>query len=277
MSDDSYLIKDLNKFDSIILQKDEKEELLKLTKEYLNRPKHLVFNLSMIENLSKEHLDIIHFLSTILKSDNYSVKLFSPPNSVSTLMGSHRFRNLPEIQDLAEHISEIETIDKKRKSQSLLKSFTDETMKFIFSGTDLIVKREEILIRESENEFYNESNYALTFEFDQAFFTLSLSGQGKFFSRLLETLKEENIEEVFNVILSKIPQELLDGVLLHKHYNCPYKSFPDDKITINKESYDYFRECSVMIIPFETSIGAFFLEMWVPRVFSSQVFKFLNP
>lgn len=276
-TDKAFHIVEKNNFDSITMIRENHDELREIVEKYLEKPKHLVFNLDMAEDPTEEFLDQINFLSTLLKSDNYSLQIFSCPDSVAGKLKSHRLRNLPEIQDLSHFISSLNAIERELRVESLLKSYIDNTMKHVFSKSGLIVRRGELTIESDPENFLNEMNFFQTFQLNDSFFSFVIGSSEEFFSEFLDALKENELTPILNHIASQIPETLLTGVEIHDYLTHPYDKFPTEKMSIAGKEYSYFDNCAVMKVPLECDLGIFNLEVWIPKDFTAQVYSFLNP
>jgi len=276
-SEKAFHIVEKGKFDSITMLRENHDELRELTQKYLDTPKHLVINLAMSENPTDEFLDQINFLSTLLKSDNYSLQLFSAPDTVANQLKSHRLRNLPEMQDLAHYINSLNAIERELRIESLLKSYVDNTMKHVFSKSSLIIRRGELTIENDPEGFMNDMNYFQTFQLDDAFFSFVIGGSQEFFTQFLDNLGESELSPILNSIASRVSDSLLEGVKVHDYLTHPYDSFPTEKIQVLGKEYSYFNNCAVMKIPLECDLGVFNLEVWIPKDFTARVYGFLNP
>lgn len=265
------------KFDAITFQSDDLDLLAEVLRNYLSNPKHLVINFDLFSSPSDETMDYLNFLSTILKSENYSVQIFSPSPEMDNQLESHRCRNLPVIDDLSFYISRLDVIEKELRIKSLLKSYVDETMKQIFSKSGIIIKRGELAIEDGGNSFKNNMNYFQTFQLEDAFFSFVIGSTEEFFESFINTLGETALSPIFSEIVSRIPSELLEDIKIHDYLTHPYDSFPTEKVEIQNKEYHHFKNCSVMVIPLECDLGDFRLEVWIPKQFAQVVFKFLNP
>jgi hypothetical protein len=276
-TDKAFHIVEKSKFDSITMFRENHDELRELTQRYLDTPKHLVINLAMAENPTDEFLDQINFLSTLLKSENYSLQVFASPDDIQGKLKSHRLRNLPEMQDLAHYINSLNAIERELRIESLLKSYVDNTMKHVFAKSGMIIRRGELTIENDPDSFLNEMNYFQTFEMEDAFFSFVIGSSQDFFNTFLESLSESELAPILNSIASKVPDSLLSSVKIHDYLTHPYDSFPTEKITIQGNEYSYFNNCAVMKVPLECDLGVFNLEVWIPKDFTAQVYGFLNP
>lgn len=276
-TDKAFHIVEKSKFDSITMFRENHDELRELTQKYLDAPKHLVINLAMSENPTDEFLDQINFLSTLLKSDNYSLQVFSAPEDIQGKLKSHRLRNLPEMQDLAHYINSLNAIERELRIESLLKSYVDNTMKHVFAKSGMIIRRGELTIENDPGSFLNEMNYFQTFELEDSFFSFVIGSSQEFFNVFLESLKESELAPILNSIASKVPESLLESVKIHDYLTHPYDSFPTEKIKVLDKEYSYFDNCAVMKVPLECDLGVFNLEVWIPKDFTAQVYGFLNP
>ncbi|EQC45961.1 hypothetical protein [Bacteriovorax sp. DB6_IX] len=277
LTDKAFHIVEKTKFDSITMLRENHDELREITQKYLDNPKHLIINLAMSDNPTDEFLDQINFLSTLLKSENYSLQVFATPDNIQGKLKTHRLRNLPEMQDLSHYISSLNAIERELRIESLLKSYVDNTMKHVFSKSGLIIKRGELTIENDPENFLNQMNYFQTFELEDAFFSFVIGGSEEFFTPFLEAMKETELAPVLNSISSRVPDSLLKSVKIHDYLTHPYDSFPTEKISILGKEYSYFKNCAVMKVPLECDLGEFNLEVWIPKDFTAQVYGFLNP
>lgn len=268
---------EFERFDSIIIEEDDTQIISQFVTNYLDNPKHLIFNFDFCSSISDESLDLLNFLATLLKSKSFDFKLFSLDANVSKKLGTHRFRNLKEIGDLGEYLKGLETIEREYRAKSLLKSYIDNAMTIAFSKSNLVISRGELSLSDAPESFLNEMNYFQTFQLNDAFFSFVIGGDEQFFSNFIERLGEKELAPIFNTIMNKIPEDYKDGLNIHDYLSHPYKEFPKEKITINDQEYNYFKDCGVMRIPMSSEVGEFYLEVWIPKKFASIVYAYLNP
>jgi hypothetical protein len=267
----------LEKFDSVSIISEDINELNEMIISYLANPKHVVFNMDLTDEASEQYLDHLNFLSTMLKSNNYSMQIFSPAEALQSTLNSHRYRNLPQIQDLSAYVHGLDVIERELRTRSLLKSYVDETMKIAFARSKMVIRRGKLSIEDGGESFTCEVNYFQAFELKNGFFSFVIGAEEKFFMDFLKHLNEKELAPIFNEIINTIPSDLLDNVIVHDYLTHPYKEFPSEKIKVDGIDHPYFYNCVVMKVPLTCEIGTLNLEVWIPKKFSKHVYKFLNP
>lgn len=265
------------KFDSIIIHHEEINEVKTLFSKYFKSPKHIIVNLSLHPSPSDDFLELINFFALILKSNSYTLQIFSLSKSLLSKLSNHKFRNIKVIPDLAEYISFLDKIEKEIRVSTLLKSYVDETMKHFFTKTGLIIKRGELEIKKAPSSFLNQINYFQTFELEKGFFSFVIGSSEEFFDSLIKSFQINELAPIFSEITKNINSELVKGVKIYSFLAHPYSEFPTEKLNHNGSEYHYFANSNIMRIPLSCELGEFFLEIWFPVEFAQNVLKFLNP
>ncbi len=266
-----------SKFDSLTFFRENHTDITKALSIYLQDPKHLLLNLAPLESPTEELLDLINFVSTILKSSSYSLQIFDAPSSVLSKLQNHRYRNILPASDMIKYISLLDSIERELRVESLLKCYVDETMKYFFTKKGIILKRGELTLEDSPSNFLNQMNYFQTFELESSFFSFVIGGSEAFFEEFVSEMGETELAPIFSTIVKNIPEKYFEAVKVHDYMAHPYADFPTEKITLKDQSHHHFKNCVVMKIPLEFNGKYFCLEVWIPKIFSKDVFNFLNP
>ncbi|EQC46917.1 hypothetical protein [Bacteriovorax sp. Seq25_V] len=265
------------KFDAITLFRENHTDITKALSGYLESPKHILLNLAPLDSPTDELLDLINFVSTILKSSSYSLQVFDADQKVLNKLSDHRYRNILPATDMIKYITLLDNIERELRVESLLKCYVDETMKYFFSKKGIILKRGELSLDDSPQTFLNQMNYFQTFELSNSFFSFVIGGAESFFEDFIQEMGEKELSPIFSAITGNIPSKYFEDVKLHDYLAHPYNKFPSEKIEVAGSAHHHFQNCVVMKIPLEFNSKTFYLEVWIPKVFSKEVFNFLNP
>ena len=266
-----------SKMDSIIIESDTEALLKETILKYLKSPRHLMINFDLHPTPTDDTLENLNFLATMLKTKSYDVQLFGLDHSVALKLDEHKFRNLKVCDDLNDFLEKLDGIERELRLTSILKSYLDNTMTVIFEKSGIILKRGELSLEDAPKNFINKVNYFQIFEMEDAFFSFVIAGDEYVFSRILEETGERELAHVLNRIVDLIPDEFKSSLKVHDYLTHPYSEFPTEEIKIQNNKHRYFKECGVMRIPIKSDMGEFHLEIWVPKVFSTKVFSYLNP
>lgn len=264
-------------FDSITIYNEDLDNFRQTIVSYLETPRHLVINLAFHNEPSDDFLDIVNFLSTILKTTSHSLQVFAISDKIQAKLKTHRYRNILTLDFLSQYINFLSDIEREIRVESLLKSYVDECMKHLYFSSFILIKRGELSIETSVKKFFNEMNYFQIFKLENCYFSFVIGGDESFFSTLLEKMKLSELSPVLNNIVNNIPKKFFEKLDVQNYLAHPYTEFPREKVEVLGQKYDYFSNCSVMRIPLECEFGTFYIEVWIPNSFSKQVYRFLNP
>ncbi|HLE00808.1 MAG TPA: chemotaxis protein CheX [Bdellovibrionota bacterium] len=249
----------------------------------LSNPKHAALNCAGVLEMPDDVVETIHFLDQQLKSAGKKVRLVYVDQKLRTQLKSSRFGAFLIISEFLPALDDFASEETDVSSKQFIKAFVNATLRTFYVQAKVQCRRGDIFLKkDNQNELLGDIAGLVKVTTKAFPYAVILSFPKNTFLKLMNRLLGESYSEIsaenqdgatefMNIIFGQA-KLVLNRTGADVKPQVPTLNVGRDMAgLLFEDSNDLVRLDSgkMIVLPFESEIGQFFIEVWVPAAFRS--------